>query len=189
MSRASIHICCKVFFVLVLCRSGTDNVDRTLAEAVTNGECKNDAVFGVLVDDDGTVICTRQGDKVVCVCHLIRESGVPDKSILGKPSRIQIECEITLVPSVPVRKKGLLGQQLREYLKLHQKLSEIVRNPHIHLVEVQLRSERPGNLSDGSGTRKHLYSVRIRMKGTEKTSRKRQHSSEQAKTTKNYLLA
>ena len=62
--------------------------------------------------------------------------------------------------------------------------SEIVRNPHIHLVEVQLRSERPGNLSDGSGTHKHPYSVRICTKATEKTSRKCQHSPEQAKTTK-----
>jgi len=42
---------------------------------------KKDIIFGALVDDDGTVIRTPQGDRVVRELHIVGENRAPNKPI------------------------------------------------------------------------------------------------------------
>jgi len=42
---------------------------------------KKDIIFGALVDDDGTVIRTPQGDRVVHELHIVGENRAPNKPI------------------------------------------------------------------------------------------------------------
>ena len=112
LSCAPVHMCGKISTVLILRRPGTDDVDRMLTEAITERERKDSIIFGALVDDDGTVIRTRQGDRVVRELHIIGENRAPNKSILGECPQIQIEPEIPMTSLILVRKKGLLEQCL-----------------------------------------------------------------------------